>query len=599
MPPGPSHEPDIVRPRKDLSSSPLWSEDLAPVPPEKRTWNTWNLAAIWVGMAVCIPTYILASYMIKSGLPWGTALAVIGLANLIITLPMVLNGHAGVKYGIPFPVLGRAAFGWRGIHLPALVRAFVACGWFGVQTWIGGLAIWAIAARIVPGWTYTSDFGAGTFVSFLVFWAINLFFIWRGTESIKRLETWSAPILLGIGLVLIAWGASTAGGFGVVLAQSEQLRRPGAWLVAAEDTSGAPGEVFLHLGPVEDREGRVKAEEVRVLVARGKDTLAAGAWRPVRPDRAALGLRGSYGERAAEAVRAGEAEVLVRFAATGKDGRRFESTDTTAAFPGDPQPPFGRFIYWLTGMVGFWATMSLSIADITRYAHTQKQQIAGQFLGLPTTMMLYSFVGIFVTCAAVINFPDVLTQADAPWDPVSLLERFEHPLVVVFAQLCMIVATLSTNIAANVIAPANAFANLAPRRLSFRAGGLITGLAGIALMPWLLLEQISGFLVVVSAFLGPILGVMLADYWTVRRTRLRLDDLYDVRGAYGYGGSGWNPVALTAVAAGVGLTLVGLLVPPLAWLFQASWFMGFTASYLIYTLWMRGKGEVPAAMSSA
>ena len=206
----------IVSLQEDHSKSSLYSHDLAPVPADQRTWNTWHLAALWVGMAVCIPTYLLASYMMRSGLGWVETLLIIGLANAIITIPMVLNGHAGVKYGIPFPVLGRSSFGTKGIHLPAIVRGIVACGWFGIQTWIGGLALYSIFT-VVTGMPPTAGLSTGKFVGFAAFWLLNMYFVWKGTESIKWLEQLSAPILLAGGLLLIYWGTVQTGSFGKVL----------------------------------------------------------------------------------------------------------------------------------------------------------------------------------------------------------------------------------------------------------------------------------------------------------------------------------------------------------------------------------------------
>ncbi|MEM8909248.1 MAG: cytosine permease, partial [Bacteroidota bacterium] len=220
---------EIIELQEDVSASPLYSEDLAPIPANERSWGLWDMAAIWVGMAVCIPTYLLASYMIKSGLSWLEALLIIALGNLIITLPMVLNGHAGVKYGIPFPVVGRASFGTRGIHIAAVVRGIVACGWFGIQTWIGGLAFYAIW-NALTGNEGNLGLDLGKFIGFALFWALNLFFILKGTESIKWLEKFAAPILVSIGILLIIWGASSAGGFEIVLQQSQQLGKPTAQL---------------------------------------------------------------------------------------------------------------------------------------------------------------------------------------------------------------------------------------------------------------------------------------------------------------------------------------------------------------------------------
>jgi cytosine/uracil/thiamine/allantoin permease len=554
------HPSDIVELREDLSGSDLYSDDLAPVPPAKRTWKMQDLAVLWVGMAVCIPTYLLASYMIKAGLLWWEALLIIGLANLIITVPMVLNGHAGVKYGVPFPVIGRAAFGVKGIHLAAVVRGFVACGWFGVQTWIGGLAIYAIF-NALSGAEAELGLSAGKFAGFAIFWCINLYFIWQGTESIKWLERYSAPILVLMGVLLIGWGAWQAGGFGTVLEQSGQLQHPAA---ALEQGGNGP---MLRFYPLSGKDGRPKATHYQ-LTAGGKPQ----GWLPLPASPVPL----------PEAAAGQALQVQLRRGEEGPDARYSSVSDVAAPAA---ERPWGErlwdYVVWLTAMVGFWATMSLSIADITRYAASQRAQVAGQFIGLPGTMMLYSFVGIFVTCAAAINFDDVLVAGDAPWDPVSLLARFDSPAVVVVSQLFMLVATLSTNIAANVIAPANAFSNLYPKKISFRMGGLLTGLAGIALCPWLLLDEISAILIFVSGLLGPVLGIMLSDYYWLRGKEVRLAELYKPDGAYRYAG-GYHLAALWALAAGVAVALAGYFIPALEALYRLSWFSGFAVSFVLY-----------------
>jgi len=550
--------------REDHSDSPLYSEDLAPIPKEGRTWNTWHLAAIWVGMAVCIPTYLLASYMITQGMSWIEALVIIAIANLIITIPMVLNGHAGVKYGIPFPVIGRAAFGTKGIHIPAVVRAIIACGWFGIQTWIGGLACYAIYCAIV-GTSPSPDLSFGKFVGFALFWLLNMYFIWRGTESIKWLEQWSAPILILMGLLLIAWGAIQAGGFGIVLKQSEQLEQPAA--VFYKDNAG---KTMLDLNPIKDKFGKPKADQYQLTV-NGK----AGDWTGSAGSAIALPNNIDFDNPAIS--------VQVK-------NQKHTSSSVSASLKSTDEKTFGSklwsYILWLTIMVGFWATMSISIADITRYAESQKSQVVGQFIGLPGTMMLYSFVGIFVTCAAVINFDDILVGNDAPWDPVSLLAKFSNPVVVVVAQIFMIIATLSTNIAANVIAPSNAFSNLLPKKISFKMGGLITGIIGIIICPWWLLNEISGILIFISGLLGPVLGIMLADYFAVRGRRLHLDELYKTNGAYQYTG-GFNMAGMIALIIGVLVAISGYFIPALAPLYNLSWFSGFIVSFFLYWILMK------------
>lgn len=560
----------ITELREDVSQSVLYSEDLAPVPAEKRTWNMWSLAAIWVGMAVCIPTYLLASYMIKTGLGWVEALVIIFGANLIVTLPMILNGHAGVKYGIPFPVLGRAAFGTMGIHIPSIVRGFVACGWFGIQTWIGGLAFYAIWCAVL-GIDMPTGLTMGKFVGFALFWLLNIFFIWKGTESIKWLESFAAPILVFIGIILIAWGAVNAKGFGIVLDQADQLGKSAA--VFSTD------QTVVTLNPLVDGDGQLKANAYRFIPPQGQPS----PWRELT----SVGQMVHLANHGLADIGQG---LAVQFQAA--DG--MASSQVEIAMPpedGKSESKLLIYLFWLTAMVGFWATMAISIADITRYVSTQKEQVMGQLIGLPGTMLLYSFVGVFVTCASVILFDDILIGEDAPWDPVTLLAKFKSPVVVIIAQIFMLIATLSTNIAANVIAPANAFANAFPKRISFRVGGVITGIIGILICPWWLLNEISGLLLFVSGFLGPVLGVLIADYYYVRKKTLNLTELFKPHGIYQYG-NGVNSAGLIALLLGIVVALVGYLVGPLALLYKLSWFSGFAVAFAVYVFLMKRQATV-------
>jgi cytosine/uracil/thiamine/allantoin permease len=499
--------------------------------------------------------------MIKTGLNWYEALIIIALANLIITIPMVLNGHAGVKYGIPFPVIGRAAFGTKGVHIASVARGIIACGWFGVQTWIGGLAIYAIF-NAVTGTQGELGLSIGKFVGFAIFWFINIYFIWKGTESIKWLEAYSAPILVAMGLALIYWGYAKADGFAVVLKQSKQLEQSAATISQDND------DLYLHLHSLENKDGSIKVNEYALI----SDTETV--WKPFTT----------------APIQVASQNIQVQFRNTRGEEPVLSSVVTASLIDESSSgSKLWGYLLWLTAMVGFWATMSISIADITRYAATQKDQVAGQFIGLPGTMMLYSFVGIFVTCAAVINFQDVLIADDAPWDPVSLIAKFKNPVVVIIAQVFMIIATLSTNIAANVIAPANAFSNLFPKRISFRMGGIITGIIGILIAPWWLLNEISGFLIFVSGLLGPVLGILIADYYFIRKKTLALAELYKEEGAYAYGKTGFNQAAMIALFLGIFLALIGYWVPQLNFLYTLSWFTGFIISFVLYYLLMKKK----------
>jgi len=458
----------------DLSSvnhSPLINDDIAPTKIRQRTWNTYHIAALWIGMSVCIPTYMLASGLIAGGMNWWQALFTITLGNVIVLIPMVLNAHAGTKYGIPFPVLARASFGTLGSNIPALLRAIVACGWFGIQTWIGGQAFNSMIILLLPQWAI---FEWGPAIGFLIFWAMNVYFIIKGTESIKWLEAYAAPFLIVMGLGLLAWAYFTIGSFGPMFSQ------PSKFATAAE------------------------------------------FWQ--------------------------------------------------------------FFVPSLTGMVGFWATLSLNIPDFTRYARSQRDQMIGQALGLPPTMALFSFIGVAVTSATVVIF------GEAIWDPVVLLSKFQNPLVILLALVSLCVATLTTNIAANVVSPANDFSNLLPKAISFKTGGLITAVLGIVMMPWKLLSDygtyIFGWLVGYSSFLGPIAGVLIADYFLIRRQTLNVPDLYVRGGVYEFTG-GVNLKAVTALAAGVAVALIGLIVPSLRLLYDYAWFVGFGVAFLLYSIMMK------------
>jgi nucleobase:cation symporter-1, NCS1 family len=481
-----ANAPDV---QVDIQASYLYNEDLAPVPASRRKWGVLSFAALWISMSACIPTYMLASSLIGGGMNWWEAVATIFLGNLIVLVPMVLNAHAGTKYGIPFPVFCRASFGTTGANIPALLRAFVACGWFGIQTWIGGEAIHKILGVFIPslaapGTATAFGITLPQFACFLFFWGINMAVVYKGIDSIRLLLNIKAPLLLVLGLLLLGWAYRAAGGFGPILSQP------------------------------------------------------------------------------------------------------------SAFDPGQPKAGqfWGFFFPALTGMIGFWATLSLNIPDFSRYAKSQRDQIAGQALGLPLTMALYSFIGVAVTSATTIIYGQTI------WDPVDVLTRFKNPVLLVVAMLALCIATLATNIAANVVSPANDFAQLAPRHITFRLGGLLTGLIGIVMMPWKLIADPSGYiftwLVGYSALLGPIGGIMIADYFAYRHKQLDVNALYSPTGEYRYSG-GFSWVAIIALLAGALPSLPGFLVtvkliagtglPPfLLGLYDYAWFVGFGVAFAVY-----------------
>jgi nucleobase:cation symporter-1, NCS1 family len=447
-----------------VEASPLYNEDLAPVPLARRTWTTYNYAALWVSMAHCIPTYMLASGLMAAGMSWAQALVTILAGNTIVLAPILLNSHPGTKYGIPFPVFARAAYGTLGSNVPALMRALVACGWFGIQAWIGGEALQTMFKTVVPGWPLLLGAGfaghTGTeWLSFLLFWALNVFIIYRGMDLLRAVENWAAPFVLIMAGALLWWAVSKANGLGPLLAQ------PGRFHTMRE---------FL----------------------------------PV-------------------------------------------------------------FVPSLTAMIGYWATLSLNMPDFTRFGRSQREQIVGQVVALPTTMSLFAAMGVMITSATAIIYGSPI------WDPVQLVGHFSSPIVVAMSMFTVVVATLAVNIAANVVSPANDFANAFPRVIGFKTGGLITGILGIAIMPWKLLADPSGYiftwLLGYSGGLGSIAGVLIADYWIVRRRELRLEDLYLHDGVY----RGWNARAIAATVAGCALAWGGLVVPALKPLYDYAWFVGF------------------------
>jgi NCS1 family nucleobase:cation symporter-1 len=459
--------PDLTEAGVDHS---LFNEDLAPTKPAQRTWTTYNYIALWFSMSMEVTTYMLASSLIAGGMNWKQAIFTILFGNLIVLVPMLLNAHAGAKYGIPFPVFVRVSFGPVGANLPALLRAIVACGWFGIQTWLGGQAIAAMLGVLLP---HTIGVLWVPWACFLGFWLLNMVVVWRGVESIRSLQSLSAPFMLLMSLLLLFLMLNKAGGFGPMLS--------------------APS--------------------------------------------------------------------------------RFTSTGSFLRF----------FIPSLTAMVGYWATLSLNIPDFTRYAKNQDAQIVGQAFGLPVAMTLYSFIGIAVTSASQVVFGEPI------WNPIVLLGRFHQPVVAFLGLIAVLIATLNVNIAANVVSPSNDFSNLAPRLISFRTGGMITGFLGLAMMPWKIMQSfgnyIFGWLVGYSGLLGPVAGIMVTDYFLIRKTKLDCYSLYRRGGIYEYR-RGINLVALIALVLGVAAALVGRFVPAVSFLYDYAWFIGFFLSGGLYYIVM-------------
>lgn len=470
----------------NIHDASLTNEDLAPVPVSKRTWGTWNYAALWISMSLCIPTYTMASSMINNGMSWWQAVLTIFIGNAIVLVPMLLNGHAGAKYGIPFPVFARASFGTKGANIPAMLRAIVACGWFGIQTWIGGESLYHLVRAWNPSLAEINTSSlfpqALPMVCFGLFWLLNMFIIYKGVESIRKLLVFKAIFLPIAAIALFCWAVIAAKGLGPILREQSKFA-------------------------------------------------------------------------------------------------------DSASF-------FKFFFPALTAVVGFWATLSLNIPDFTRYSKSQQAHIKGQAIGLPPSMTLFAFVGVVVTSASAIIY------GSPEWDPVKLASHFESKLMVSFAMIGIIISTLATNIAANIVSPANDFSNLSPSKINFKTGGYITGIIGVCIFPWKLIADPNGYiftwLIAYSSLLGPIGGIMIADYYFIRKKELVVDELYQHHGRYKFS-NGFNPVAIIALLAGILPNVPGFLLNIKAvandampqWineLYHYAWFVGLLVSGIVYLL---------------
>lgn len=488
---------EIVDIPEGINGSSLYSEDLAPISVAKRSWNTWNYSALWISMSLCIPTYMLASSLIDGGMNWWQAILTIFIGNVVVLIPMILNGHAGAKYGIPFPVFARASFGVHGANVPAILRAIVACGWFGIQTWIGGFAIYLMLKvwfpslenlpQIFPAWV---GLKTGPAITFILFWLLNMFVVYLGIESIKKLLVFKAFFLPIAALALLFWAISAGNG----------------------------------LGPILDQPSKFK---------------------------------------------------------------------TSNEF-------WNYFFPSLTGMVGFWATLSLNIPDFTRYATSQRAQVMGQAFALPLSMTVFSFIGVVVTSATFIIYGETI------WDPLVLAGKFESRVLVSIAMLAVALSTLATNIAANIVSPANDFANLAPSKISFKLGGYITGIIGLFIFPWKLVADpnhyINNWLIGYSSLLGPIGGILIVDYFFIRRKTLNVKAMYETNGEYTYT-KGFNYFAVIAMVLGIlpnvpgFLTTIKAIEQNAVWswlsgLYSYAWFIGFIISGLSYYLFMNKKSKM-------
>lgn len=466
----------------------LINEDLKPTSLKERSFSKWEMASLWIGLVVGVPSYYMAGSLVEMGMAWWQGIATVMTGNLLLLFPLILTGHPGTKYGISFPVLSRASFGIRGAHIPTILRALVACGWFGIETWIGGQAIFVLLNALLKGkmtglfipWLGTS---VPEFACFLAFWILQVAIMWNGMESIRKLEKYSAPILIALSGALLLWAYVNAGGFGPMLSMASQFGKGGA-------RQGMFWSVF---------------------------------------------------------------------------------------FPS------------LTANIGFWATLALNIPDFTRHAKSQADQIVGQ-IGLPVFMGAFTLLGLAVTSSTELIFGRVISN------PIEVLAQIGGIVPISLSIFGVSLATLTTNIAANVVAPANALVNFSPSWFTFKRGTLLTAILGIICQPWRLVQSTESFiytwLIGYSALLGPIGGIILVDYFILKGRVLDIDALYSgsPHGQYWYY-EGYNISALASLLAGMApvipgfLHTVGLLnmsSPFFLVLYNSSWFVSFFTAGLVY-----------------
>lgn len=477
--------------RAELSSSKYYNEDLAPTSISQRTWTTYHITMLWVGMSICIPSFTMASSLVALGLsPW-TAVFNVALGNIIILIPIQLNSHAGTRYGIPFPVFARMTFGSIGAHIPSLSRAFTACGWCAIQSWIGGAGFVAIIGVFAPSFKTMT---AAPFIGFGLFLLVILVIAYTGSESIKLMEAIGGPILIVLCLGLLVWATNLALAAGFSIGEVTQATGD-ATVVAANG-----GFLYVFLGG-------------------------------------------------------------------------------------------------LTANIAFWATMALNIPDFSRYAQSQKAQFRGQLYGMPVAMAACAFIGAYFAQATK------LAMGEAIFDPTAVLLTINNPFIVIIAALGLVVATLTTNIAANVVAPANGFSNISPNRISYKMGVVATVIISVAFQPWWIFggagSYIFGWLGTYGSILSPIAAIFVADYYLVKKRNIDVMALFQGKGGRYWYQSGWNVRAVIAWVVAFALPLMGnfgvaggtstAFGTVLHWIAANGYLFGFFVGLAVYLVLMKNE----------
>lgn len=453
----------------------LYNEDLAPVTKERRNWTWFNYTTIWMGMVHSIVTYETTSSLLVVGMNVWQALATVLVANFVIIVAMWLNSTAGAKYGIPFPVLVRAPFGYKGAQIPVIIRAVVAVFWFAVQAYAGSLVVDAVLA-LIPGWDTLSHYhilgmGLNNAISLALFWLLHVYIVSHGMNKIKFFELWAGPLVIVMGMGLVIWAIVTAGGMGPLFNVPSKLEGVKFWKV---------------------------------------------------------------------------------------------------------------FFVSVTGLVSVWSTLVLNVSDLTRFSRSQKDQMIGQAIGLPGTAILFALMSIIITSGSILAFGRPI------WNPVELLKEFHNPIILIIGAITLLIATLSVNIAANVVSSAYDLVNLFPKKLNFAKAGIISMFIALFFAPWLWFENASTIFNVfgyIGGALGPVAGIMIADFYLVRKREYDLESFYTKSGAYAYI-NGWNPRAYIALILGFAASFLGVFIPELATLKDYSWFIGVGVGCISYVLLM-------------
>ena len=432
----------------------LYNHDLAPTAPEGRTWGVFSLFAMWMSDVHSVGGYTFAASLFFLGLTGWQVLIAMTVGIVAVYFLMNLIGRPSLRYGIPFPVVARIAFGVMGANLAAITRGVVGIVWYGVQTYFASKAVQVLVLTLAPSagaLTHNSILGLFTlgWLSFLFMWFFQLVIFLSGMERIRRFIDFCGPVVYVVMFALAAWML---------------------WQTGFSSLS-------LQLSP------------------------------PAASPAATIGVMAN-------------AAMLI---------------------------------------VAYFAALLLNFGDFARFGKSEAAMKRGNFLGLPVNFLVFSIITVIVTAGTLKVF------GQAIMDPVRIVERIGNPVVVIIGSVTFIVATMGINIVANFVSPAYDIANLYPEKIDFRLGGLITSILSVLVCPWMFVaspQAITLFVSIFGSVLGPMFGIMIADYYLVKRQTIVVEDLYTLapEGSFHYDG-GWNRRALVALAVSgflsIGLSLLG------------------------------------------